>query len=262
MTKGARNWIRAVGGFALAALVAAAGVHGIVRAQELPRSAAVVGDPAALVNPFIGTANGGNTFPGASVPFGMVQWSPENTRGDHTRVAAPGGYQYDVTRIRGFSLTHLSGTGCRGASGDVPILPLAGPVTTSPSADATDRVYASRFAHANEQASPGFYEVRLASGVHVELTATTRTGAGRFTYPAGRPETLLIRASDSEVGSSAATVSIDPDTRTISGSVTSGNFCGYINPIDRRSYYTLYFVAQFDRPFSGFGTWQDASVHP
>src|SRR5688572_30308000 len=92
-------------------------------------------DPAAHVNPFIGTANGGNTFPGAMVPFGMVQWSPENTRGDATRRPAPGGYHYDATRVRGFSLTHLSGTGCRGASGDVPFMPYVGEVKTSPSAD-------------------------------------------------------------------------------------------------------------------------------
>src|SRR5688572_32220122 len=85
------------------------------------------GDLAALVNPLIGTAGGGNTFPGAVLPFGMFSWSPENTRGDGpagdaARAAAPGGYHHDVTRIRGFSLTHLSGTGCRGASGDIPFM--------------------------------------------------------------------------------------------------------------------------------------------
>ena len=64
--------------------------------------------PANVVNPLIGSRNGGNTFPGATLPFGMLQWSPENTRGKHDRTAAPGGYQYDATRIRGFSLTHLS----------------------------------------------------------------------------------------------------------------------------------------------------------
>src|SRR5699024_8218409 len=80
--------------------------------------------PATLVNPLIGSRNGGNTFPGAVRPFGMLAWSPENTEGKHTRTAAPGGYQYDATRIRGFSLTHLSGTGCAGASGDVPFMPV------------------------------------------------------------------------------------------------------------------------------------------
>ena len=73
---------------------------------------------------------------------------------------------------------------------------------------------------------------------------------------------MLIRASDSEVGSSAATIAIDPRARTVTGSVTSGNFCGYIDRIDQRSYYTLYFVAAFDRPFAAFGTWTDGAVSP
>ena len=94
-------------------------------------------DAAALVNPLIGTANGGNVFPGAVLPLGMASFSPENSRGNQTRTAAPGGYLYSATKIRGFSLTHLSGTGCAGASGDIPFFPYAGDVTTSPSADTT-----------------------------------------------------------------------------------------------------------------------------
>jgi len=92
---------------------------------------AVAGHPAGEVDPLIGSAGGGNTFPGAVVPFGMVQWSPETTRGDATRAAAPGGYAYEARRVRGFSLTHLSGTGCRGASGDVPFMPHSGEVGSS-----------------------------------------------------------------------------------------------------------------------------------
>jgi predicted alpha-1,2-mannosidase len=229
-------------------------------AVAVASEAAPVQDPAAEVHPLIGTANGGNTFPGAVVPFGMVQWSPENTRGDATRRPAPGGYQYDAKKIRGFSLTHLSGTGCRGASGDVPILPYVGAVTSSPSADASDNVYTAPFSHVNETVSPGHYQVRLASGVNVELTATARTGAGRFSFPAGSPAAVLFRVSDSEVGSSQAQVSIDAGARRVSGSVSSGNFCGYIHAVDRRSYYTLYFVAVFDQPFAGVGTWEDGTL--
>lgn len=242
--------------------VAAALVAGCLSWPGGPATAsAPPGDDAwSAVNPLIGTANGGNTFPGAVVPFGMVQWSPETTRGEHTRAAAPGGYAYDATRVRGFSLTHLSGTGCRGASGDVPFMPMAAAVTSSPSADATDRVYAERFGHANETARAGYYQVRLASGVNVELTATSRTGYGRFAFPKNRPATLLVRVSDSEVGSSDAEVAIHADARTITGSVTSGNFCGYIHQVDRRSYYTLYFVAAFDRPFASTGTWHNSEV--
>jgi putative alpha-1,2-mannosidase len=101
----------------------------------------IITDPASYVDTRIGSANGGNTFPGAVLPFGMLAWSPEQIRPDTQRGAdamrpnAPGGYQYDATGMRGFSLTHLSGTGCRGASGDIPFMPITVPVTTSPAAD-------------------------------------------------------------------------------------------------------------------------------
>ena len=70
------------------------------------------------------------------------------------------------------------------------------------------------------------------------------------------------RASDSEVGSEAADVRIDPVRRTVSGEVTSGNFCGYLNAEDRRSYYTLHVVAVFDRPFASWVVWRDGAVIP
>ena len=217
-------------------------------------------DPVAEVNPLIGTANGGNTFPGADTPFGMFQWSPEETAGDHLRTVAAGGYKFAATRIRGFSLTHLSGTGCRGASGDVPFMPYTGKVRTSPAADSKDAIYASDFAHDDETAQPGYYAVKLRSGVSVALAAATRVGVARLEFPQGKPATLLIRTSDSEVGSSDARVTIHPAERTVTGRVTSGNFCGYIDAADRRSYYTLYFVARFDRPFADVGTWRDGKV--
>ena len=90
------------------AAVAVAMTFGVVPASAQPQIQ-VVPDPAAHVNPFIGTTNLGNTFPGAVVPFGMLAWSPETTRGDHGRVAAPGGYAYDAPRIRGFGLTSVTG---------------------------------------------------------------------------------------------------------------------------------------------------------
>lgn len=218
--------------------------------------------PADEVNPLIGSTNGGNTFPGAVVPFGMLQWSPENTRGKHTRTASPSGYQFDAKRIRGFSLTHLSGPGCAGASGDVPIMPVTVPVSTSPSLDSKDQQYAADFAHADEQARAGDYRVKLANGVQVELAAATRSGMASFAFPTGTPANLLIRTSDSEVGSSAASVQVDKATQTVSGSVTSGNFCGYLAKTDQRSYYTLYFVARFDQPFSAVGAWENDAVKP
>ncbi|MBL1084188.1 GH92 family glycosyl hydrolase [Streptomyces actinomycinicus] len=246
----------------LAALLTAAGVTAPPALAAAASPTGLVKDPTPYVDPLIGTRNGGDVFPGAVVPFGMLSWSPENTRGDATRTAAPGGYQYDATRIRGFSLTHMSGTGCAGGSGDVPFFPYPGEVTSSPADDTGDTVYAADFRHADETAGPGHYEVGLASGVTADLTATARTGSARFTYPAGKPASLLVRTANSEVGSQDSTVTIDPDTRTVSGSVTSGNFCGYLDPEGRRSYYTLFFTARFDRAFKATGTWHDDKLDP
>lgn len=245
----------------LAAVLAVGGATPALAAPAAPPPD-LVQDPTSYVDPLIGTKNGGNVFPGAVVPQGMLSWSPETTGGDATRTTAPGGYHYDTPRIRGFSLTHMSGTGCAGGSGDIPFMPYAGQVTTSPAVDTEDAVYAAGFKHADETAEPGRYKVGLSSGVTADLTATARTGSGRFTYPADKPASLLIRTANSEVGSTDSTVSIDPKTRTVSGSVTSGNFCGYLDPEGRRSYYTLYFTARFDRSFKTTGTWQDDKVTP
>ncbi len=233
--------------------------------------------PAALVNPLIGTTNGGNDYPGATMPLGMVAWSPEeprtqprrrvqgvpgSMRDDRGRPAAPGGYEYTANRISGFSLTHLMGTGCAGASGDIPFMPYVGQVTSSPADDAGAEIYGSTFSHDDETAKAGDYKVKLENGVTAELTATLRTGFGQFTYPASGPAVMLVRTANSETGSTDAHVKIDAAHRIVSGSVTSGNFCGYIGTTDRRSYYTLYFVAHFNAPFLSTGTWQDSTLRP
>jgi predicted alpha-1,2-mannosidase len=225
-------------------------------------------DPAQYVDPFVGSSNAGNTYPGAVAPFGMVGWSPDQSgvAGDGTlRSASPSGYDYSRDFIRGFGLTHVSGAGCAGLSGDIPFMPVSGTIDTSPSAaDAAGAPYQSTFSHNNEDASPGAYHVALDSGVDVSLSATSRTGSGRFTYPEGTPASMLIRTSDSLVGSSDASVHVDAATRTISGSVTSGNFCGGFagDGILQKSYYTVYFTVQFDKDFTDAGTWQDGELRP
>src|ERR1700722_3942193 len=105
---------------------------------------------AALVNPFIGTSGGENTFPGAVAPFGMVEWSP-----DTTQRAVGGGYSYDSPAINGFSLTHISGPGCAG-EGDIPVLPTTGEV---------DPAGVDTFSHDGETAEAGFYQVKLDNGI-------------------------------------------------------------------------------------------------
>jgi predicted alpha-1,2-mannosidase len=219
-------------------------------------------DRASWVNPLIGTSNGGNVFPGATVPFGMVQFSPEASPAVAKRmIAAPGGYEFRSQKIRGFSLTNVEGWGCAGGSGDVPLMPITEAVEASPSKDFRN-AYSVAFSHSDEQAEPGSYRVKLANGVEVSLTAATRMGVANFHFPDGKPARILVRTSDSEVGSTAAHTTIDAATGAISGSVTSGNFCGYLGTEDRRSYYTLYFVARFDRPITETGAWKDESVTP
>ncbi|MFD0660456.1 GH92 family glycosyl hydrolase [Thermocatellispora tengchongensis] len=229
-------------------------------------SAKTVSDPVPYVDPFIGTRNGGNTWPGASRPFGMISWSPTSTQGDQTNTGGANGYQYDVTRVRGFALTHVNGAGCHpGAAGDVPIMPYVGAVNSSPSADATDRIYAADFLHNHEQAEPGHYKVTLSSGVTTDLAVTTRAGVGEFTFPRGSQANLLFRVSNSLNGSEDAEITIDPAGQKVTGSVLTGAFCGRranggIN--NRKSYYRLYFTAHFDRPFASTGTWKDGTHQP
>lgn len=221
------------------------------------------------VDPFLGTSHGGNTWPGATLPFGMMAWSPTGTSGDQTNTPVANGYSYDVNRLRGFSLTHINGAGCApGAAGDVPIMPIAGDVTTSPTADTTDAIYSAGYSHANESATPGRYTVALDNGVRTDLAVSTRAGISDFTFPAGKAANLLFRTSNSINGSEQAQTSIDAATRTVSGSVLTGGFCGRrgngggdTNP-DRRSYYRIYFSASFDRDFARTGTWENSTVTP
>ena len=193
---------------------------------------ALVTDPDSYVNPFVGTTNQADDFPGADVPFGMVQWSPDTpSRPDG------GGYEYSDSSITGFSLTHLSGPGCP-AEGDVPILPTVGTVNTS----ATDA-----FSHTAESASPGYYSVQTSNGVTTELTTTQRSGMARFTFPASTQSNLIFKLNGSANGDSNTQFNVVNDTE-VSGQVTSGNFCGATNS------YTVYFDMVFDQPFTTDGT--------
>lgn len=239
--------------------LAAAMLSSVAASASQPRTAT---DPASLVDPFIGTTNGGNEFPGATLPFGMVSFSPEETPlpGSGLAVAAPGGYEWRSNGVRGFGLAHVLGSGCAGAGGDVPIMPVTRDIKASPSAAGGANLYSAYLDHAKESASPGAYSVTLGNGVEVDLSATLRTGVARFVFPRDKPANLLFRTSDTEVGSSDASIHIDAAHRTVSGTVTSGNFCGYLSPDRRQSYYTLHFIAVFDQPFTAGGTWKDATV--
>jgi len=218
-------------------------------------------DPAAEVNPFIGTTNEGLQFPGAVMPFGMVAFSPEQVPMPGYRFPnLPNGYEWNATRMKGFSLTHMGG-GCQGANGDIPFMPITVPVDRSPEPASAQDYYSASFSKSSERALPGTYTVAMDNGVKVDIGATLRTGAARFTYPAGKPANLLIRSSASQVGSSDAHIEIDAAKHTVKGWVASGNFCGQQEQ-RRRSYYKLHFIAEFDQPFTVGGTWENDAVRP
>lgn len=133
------------------------------------------------VNPFVGTGGHGHTFPGATVPYGMIQPSPD------TRIYewdACSGYHYDDSTINGFSHTHLSGTGC-GDYGDILLMPTVGRQDYHPMGSKSQKMaYASAFSHKNEKAEPGFYSVFLDRyKVNAELTASKRAAIHRYTFP-------------------------------------------------------------------------------
>uniref|UniRef100_A0AAU2UY03 GH92 family glycosyl hydrolase n=1 Tax=Streptomyces sp. NBC_00003 TaxID=2903608 RepID=A0AAU2UY03_9ACTN len=224
-------------GIALAAFALLAGVLAAPAAQAAPPSGG--GQLTDLVNPFIGTEDEGNTYPGAAVPFGMVQLSPDT--GHNT------GYDHAQDHIRGFSAVHLSGVGC-GLGGDLPTLPTTGDITETDYAR-----YAAKFSHATEKASPGHYKVGLDSGITAELTATTRTGVQRYTFPATDKANVLLNAGQSLHRTISTTVEI-LDARTVRTAITGSGFCQDTKP------YTLYTVTRFDRPFTASGTWKDGKV--
>src|ERR1035441_8985450 len=233
-----------------AALVAVVLLVGTMLASATPTSyepPALVAKPVEHVDTLIGTGNGGktvgeiNNFPGATVPFGMVQYSPDT-------VDTYAGYDYGKDQVTGFSMTHAS-VGCP-AFGDISMLPTTSAIGSEPW-DASEQI-----AHDDSEVGvPGYYTVRFPkTGVTAELTATTRTGVGRFHYPRNRPARFYVRSGGSLGGNSADKIQIGNDNTTITGSATSGGFCGKDNV------YTVYFAMKFSKPFTSFGTWDGFSV--
>jgi predicted alpha-1,2-mannosidase len=153
------------------------------------------------VNPFIGTDDMGHCFPGAAVPFGMVQLSPETDtvmysygKGydpDVYRYCA--GYQYGDSTIVGFSHTHFNGTG-HSDLGDILLMPTVGALRLNPGTrEEEGSGYRSKFSHRTEEAHPGYYAVTLDSyGIRAELTATTHVGVHRYTFPGSDASHIIL----------------------------------------------------------------------
>lgn len=204
-----------------------------VSAQRLP---AHLSD---YVRPFVGTRGEGNTFPGPTAPFGMVQISPDT---DTTNWATDSGYEYTDPTIQGFSLTHLSGTGCPDL-GDFLFMPQVGkPAFVAGTKDHPESGYQSKFSHGDETASAGYYKVKLLkSGVTAELTAGERAGILRFTFPASDGASIMADLSH-VIGPwkiAESRIRIE-DNSTITG-------FHLVNGWAKERY--LYFAARFSRPF-------------
>ncbi|GAA1256224.1 GH92 family glycosyl hydrolase [Streptomyces javensis] len=230
-----------VAGVMTAALLGG-GLLGPPGAAAAPSAASPPADPTSLVHPFVGTENFGNTFPGASAPFGMVQVSPDT--------GGQGGYDYDQNAIHGFSQTHLSGVGC-GVAGELPIMPTTGAVS-----DVDPEHYRSTYSHDDEEATPGYYRVGLKSyGIDAELTATQRTGWQRYTFPATGAANVLFNTGKANQKVFGSEIRVVGD-RTVEGRVEAGNFCA------GKDRHTVYFTATFDRPFASYGTWRGTTPTP
>jgi predicted alpha-1,2-mannosidase len=215
--------------------------------------AAHAAPPAALpVNTFIGTQDEGNTFPGASAPFGMIQVSPT---GEHYA-----GWRYSDTRIRGFGHSYLSGAGCWEQGGQLSVLPVTGRIgpggdfdTAKPGSFDAKR-YAAEYRHEGEVGQAGYYKVQLTSygGITAEATALTRAAAERYTFAAGTASGHLLlnlgQANERHavVGSEVRVL----DQHSVEGKIVTKSFCG-------GAQYTTWFRMQFDQPFVAHGIWDD-----
>jgi predicted alpha-1,2-mannosidase len=213
------------------------------------------------VNPLIGTQKMGHTFPGATVPFGMVQLSPdtdtlqyiENGKYNPDMYKYCGGYQYDDKTIVGFSHTHFSGTG-HSDLGDFLVMPTVGQLKLNPgTASVSKSGYRSAFSHANEKASAGYYTVQLDDyNIKAELTATERVGFHQYTFPKTEEAHVILDLMHGIYNYPEkniwTVVRVENDTLVT----------GYRQTLGWARTKTVYFAMVFSKPIQGYGS-NDAS---
>ncbi len=210
---------------------------------EQPK-AEYVTDPASYVDPFIGTGGHGHTFPGATVPFGMVQFSPDTRMNDWDGCS---GYHTSDNTILGFSTTHLSGTGCSDY-GDFRFMPfteefkLDWDLPDIAAYERCDSLYShAGFKHEDEEAQAGYYSVVLDDSVKVELTTGDRVGMMRCTFPKGKLGRLML---DMEHGVNDEYV-YETELNVVNDHIISG----FRRTRDWANDQYLYFYAEFSKPF-------------
>lgn len=237
-----RHWI----------LLTLVGLFGLA-AQPQPAG----GSLTSLVDPFLGTRGMGHAYPGATVPFGFVQLSPDTDTADYTLDGRTynkavyrhcAGYQYDDPTIVGFSHTHFHGTG-HSDLGDFLVMPAVGPLRLEPGrAEAPGSGYRSRYDKASERAAPGYYSVRLRdSGVRAELTATSRVGVHRYTFPRSEESRILLDLVHGIYNYEGKVLSAQAEVRGDRLVVGHRHTRGWAR--DRH----LYFAMAFSKPFASYG---------
>ena len=202
------------------------------------------------VDPFIGTAAHGHTYPGATVPFGMVQLSPDNGTHGWDWVS---GYHYTDSVIVGFSHTHLSGTGI-GDLADILFMPVQREVEVNKIvASREDYDYKSSFSHDKESAAPGFYSVYLNDNhVKVELTASERVGFHQYTFDGtGKPQIII------DLGFA---INWDKPVDTYLKIENDTTLVGYRKSKGWADQQQLYFSARFSEPITSYTIYEDGSA--
>lgn len=213
-------------------LAACLGLYSFSFAQNLTR----------YVDPFIGTGGHGHTYPGATVPFGMVQLSPDNGSEGWDWCS---GYHYSDATIAGFSHTHLSGTGC-GDWVDISVMPHTGLIND------TFKFFRVGFDHKDEKASPGFYSVRLDNGITASLTATERVGFHKYVFPKESTPVLRFQLNYA--------INYDSATKTRIFLENDSTISGYRCSTGWAHVQRLYFAARLSKHISKFHVY-DASTH-
>jgi predicted alpha-1,2-mannosidase len=206
-----------------------------------------------FVDVFIGTGGHGHTYPGATVPFGMVQLSPDTWNSDWDHCS---GYHHDDTSIMGFSHTHLSGTGAADLL-DVLLVPATGPVLLDPgSRENPAGSYRSRFSHATERGEPGYYSVFLENyGIHAELTATARVGMHRYIFPPNPASHFVIDLAHGVIDAPQRmnTNIISAELKVVGNDTVVGG--RRVKEWAPGRY--IYFAMRFSRPFEGAEIYSD-----
>ncbi|TKG94947.1 glycoside hydrolase family 92 protein [Puteibacter caeruleilacunae] len=215
------------------------------------------------VDPFIGTEEMGHTFPGACVPFGMVQLSPDtdtipfSVEGKYNKKVYRycAGYQYRDKSIVGFSHTHFSGTG-HSDLGDFLVMPTVGKLHLNPGTiDDTSKGYRSMYSHDNEHAEPGYYSVDLDDyGIKAELTTTSRTGFHQYTFPKSDAAHIIVDLGHGIYNYDGKVLwshmRVENDTLVTGYRITRG--------WARTNY--LYFAMVFSKPIKNYGCKNDEKV--